>query len=35
MDPTRLAELGLRIERTSDEAVAEAVEEIAREVFGR
>jgi UDP-glucose 4-epimerase len=33
LDPTALAGLGFRIERTSDEAVARAVREIAREVF--
>jgi len=33
LDPSRLAALGYRTSLTSDEAVAQAVPEIAREVF--
>jgi UDP-glucose 4-epimerase len=34
MDPSRLAALGFRVKRTSDQAVEAAVEALAREVFG-
>jgi UDP-glucose 4-epimerase len=34
LDPGRLADLGWRVRRTSDQAVAEAVSALAREVFG-
>jgi UDP-glucose 4-epimerase len=34
MDPSKLAALGFRVKLTSDEAVARAVEALAREVFG-
>lgn len=34
LDPSRFAELGFRVSRSSDEAVREAVHALAREVFG-
>lgn len=34
MDPSKLAALGFRVKLTSDEAVARAVQALAREVFG-
>lgn len=34
LDPSRLAELGWRVSRTSDQAVTQAVAALAREVFG-